>query len=150
MSKLTLLAIVASICIVSFVSVSGYGHGGHSSSHYSHHGHAYKFGYDITDPYGAKNSRKESDDGYGNRHGSYSIYDKDGRYRVVDYVAGKKGFQAKIRSNEPGVQSSHAAHASYHHDGHGYHGGHYGHGGYGHGHGHGHGGHGKYHHGGHY
>lgn len=30
-------------------------------------GHAYKFGYDITDPYGAKNSRKESDDGYGNR-----------------------------------------------------------------------------------
>ena len=30
-------------------------------------GHAYKFGYDITDPHGAKNSRKESDDGHGNR-----------------------------------------------------------------------------------
>ena len=33
----------------------------------SFQGHGYHFGYDITDPHGAKNSRKESDDGYGNK-----------------------------------------------------------------------------------
>ena len=56
-------------------------------------------------------------------------------------VADKKGFRAKIHSNEPGVQSHHAAHAKYDHEGHGYHGGHdEGHGYGGHGHGGGHGG----------
>lgn len=32
-----------------------------------HQGHGYKFGYEITDPHGAKNSRHESDDGHGNK-----------------------------------------------------------------------------------
>lgn len=33
----------------------------------SHQGHGYKFGYEITDPHGAKNSRHETDDGHGNK-----------------------------------------------------------------------------------
>ncbi|KAI2809434.1 hypothetical protein BLOT_000583 [Blomia tropicalis] len=94
----------------------GYGH----DDDYKHEPHPFKFGYKVTDKYGS-HTRNEEGDGHGNRHGSYSIHDKDGRVRVVEYVADKNGFQAKIKSNEPGVQSSHAAHASYDHDGHGYH-----------------------------
>lgn len=146
MKTFILAAIVAAVLAAEYV-FAYHGHGGHSSSHHHHDGHGYKFGYDITDPHGAKNSRKESGDGYGNTHGQYTIYDKDGRKRIVEYVADKKGFRAKIHSNEPGLQSHHAAHAKYDVEHHGYHGGHHddghgyghGHGGHGHGHGHGHG-----------
>ncbi|KAH7645615.1 cuticle protein 14-like [Dermatophagoides farinae] len=84
--------------------------------------HPYKFGYEIEDGYGGKNSRHESGDDYGNVHGTYSLHDKDGRKRIVEYVADKKGFRAKIHSNEPGLQSHHAAHAHYDVEHHGYHG----------------------------
>lgn len=61
---------------------------------------------------------------------------------MVEKVADKKGFRAKIHSNEPGLASHHAAHAKYDVEHHGYHGGHDDHG-YGHGGGH-HGGHYKH------
>lgn len=62
-------------------------------------------------------------------------------------VADKKGFRAKIHSNEPGLKSHYAAHAHYDVDHQGYHGGH--HGGYKHDdHGYGH--HNEGHHGKHY
>lgn len=59
------------------------------------------------------------------QHGTYALHDKDGRKRIVEYVADKKGFRAKIHSNEPGLQSHHAAHAHYDVEHHGYHGGGY-------------------------
>lgn len=100
------------------------------------------------------------------QHGTYTIHDKDGRKRIVEYVsvweslvvyklvtwtgcrhtpkvADKKGFRAKIHSNEPGLASHHAAHAKYDVEHHGYHGGHDDHG-YGHGGGHHGGGHYKH------
>ncbi len=47
----------------------------------------YAFGYDIVDPIGAKNFRKESGDAWGNKVGSYGLHDVDGRLRIVDYVS---------------------------------------------------------------
>jgi hypothetical protein len=73
----------------------------------------YKFGYDITDGWGAKNSRHEEGDAWGNKHGEYTLKDVDGRERKVQYVADKKGFRAKIKTNEPGTGSVDAADAIY-------------------------------------
>ena len=41
--------------------------------------------------------------------GTYGYTDANGLYRYVDYVADANGFQATIRSNEPGVGSAQAA-----------------------------------------
>ncbi|GIY88404.1 adult-specific rigid cuticular protein 15.7 [Caerostris extrusa] len=51
--------------------------------------------------FGATNSRSEVGDGYGNRKGSYTITDIDGRARRVDYVADGHGFRATVKTNEP-------------------------------------------------
>lgn len=68
MSKCSFLFLVVGIVLlIEFTLANKYGGGGHSNSHYDKHGHAYKFGYDITDNKGSKNSRHESDDGHGNR-----------------------------------------------------------------------------------
>ncbi|RWS10363.1 uncharacterized protein B4U79_07549 [Dinothrombium tinctorium] len=72
----------------------------------------YAFGYDIVDPKGAMNYRKESGDAWGNKVGSYGIHDIDGRLRIVDYVADEHGFRAKIRTNEPGTASKDSAAAT--------------------------------------
>lgn len=45
--------------------------------------------------------------------GSYGLHDKDGRMRVVHYVADKYGFRAVIKTNEPGTGNSDAANAVY-------------------------------------
>lgn len=37
--------------------------------------------------------------------GSYTLTDIDGRNRVVEYIAGPEGFNANIRTNEPGTES---------------------------------------------
>ena len=66
----------------------------------------YAFGYDITNGHGASNSRRESGDAHGNKHGSYSIHDIDGRARRVDYVADGHGFRAVVNTNEPGTAHS--------------------------------------------
>ncbi|GIX76299.1 adult-specific rigid cuticular protein 15.7 [Caerostris darwini] len=63
-------------------------------------------GYTIKDGLGATNSRSEVGDGYGNRKGSYTITDIDGRARRVDYVADGHGFRATVKTNEPGTAAS--------------------------------------------
>ncbi|XP_013775936.1 cuticle protein 14-like [Limulus polyphemus] len=83
----------------------------------------YNFGYDIVDPYGAKNFRKEQGDGYGNKVGSYGLHDIDGRVRLVNYVADGRGFHVKVQSNEPGVSGQDSAYAIYNGRDHGGHGG---------------------------
>ncbi|XP_035224350.1 adult-specific rigid cuticular protein 15.7-like [Stegodyphus dumicola] len=67
---------------------------------------SYAFGYDIVDKHGASNSRSEVGDGYGNKKGTYTIHDIDGRARRVDYVADKLGFRAAVKTNEPGTAHS--------------------------------------------
>ena len=67
----------------------------------------YAFGYDIVDGKGASNSRAEVGDGYGNKKGSYTLADIDGRVRKVEYVADKLGFRAAVKTNEPGMCQLH-------------------------------------------
>lgn len=43
----------------------------------------------------------------------YGLKDKDGRARLVKYVADKNGFRASIKTNEPGTSSEDAADATY-------------------------------------
>ncbi|GIY32263.1 hypothetical protein CEXT_74301 [Caerostris extrusa] len=50
--------------------------------------------------------RSEVGDGYGNKKGSYTIADIDGRARRVDYVADGHGFRATVKTNEPGTAAS--------------------------------------------
>ncbi|GFT58504.1 adult-specific rigid cuticular protein 15.7 [Nephila pilipes] len=66
----------------------------------------YAFGYDIKDGLGAANSRSEVGDAHGNKKGSYTIADIDGRARRVDYVADGLGFRASVKTNEPGTAAS--------------------------------------------
>lgn len=73
----------------------------------------YRFAYDIVDHLGARNGRSESGDALGNKVGSYSIADIDGRVRRVDYVADDYGFRAAIQTNEHGTAPSNTAAASY-------------------------------------
>ncbi|XP_035211888.1 adult-specific rigid cuticular protein 15.5-like [Stegodyphus dumicola] len=51
-------------------------------------------------------SRSEAGDGHGNKKGTYTIHDIDGRARRVDYVADKLGFRAAVKTNEPGTAAS--------------------------------------------
>lgn len=73
----------------------------------------YRFAYDIVDHLGARNGRSESGDALGNKVGSYSIADIDGRVRRVDYVADDYGFRASIQTNEQGTAPSNTGGASY-------------------------------------
>lgn len=73
----------------------------------------YRFAYDIVDHLGARNGRSESGDALGNKVGSYSIADIDGRVRRVDYVADDYGFRAAIQTNEHGTAPSNTGGASY-------------------------------------
>ncbi|KAH9406775.1 hypothetical protein TYRP_013036 [Tyrophagus putrescentiae] len=59
-------------------------------------------------------SRTESGDASGVVQGSYTLIDRDGRQRVVNYRADPvNGFTAQIQSNEPGLISSNPAAATY-------------------------------------
>ncbi|GIY42387.1 adult-specific rigid cuticular protein 15.7, partial [Caerostris extrusa] len=58
------------------------------------------------DGLGATNSRSEVGDAHGNKKGSYTIADIDGRARRVDYVADGHGFRATVKTNEPGTAAS--------------------------------------------
>lgn len=107
------IALVLSAFVV-VASAGGHAHGGHSNSYRKQDDFGnYNFGYDIVDPIGAKNFRKETGDAWGNKAGSYGLHDVDGRLRVVEYVADKHGFRAKIRTNEPGTANKDAAAAVY-------------------------------------
>lgn len=66
----------------------------------------YSFAYETTDPEtGTVSKREESSDGLTVR-GSYSYTDADGVYRIVDYTADENGFNANVRTNEPGTASA--------------------------------------------
>ncbi|GBM24976.1 Adult-specific rigid cuticular protein 15.7, partial [Araneus ventricosus] len=59
----------------------------------------YAFNYGIQNGIGAANSRAEVGDAHGNKKGSYTIADIDGRARRVDYVADALGFRATVKTN---------------------------------------------------
>ncbi|KFM72673.1 Cuticle protein 14 isoform a, partial [Stegodyphus mimosarum] len=71
----------------------------------------YQFSYSVSNTEGEQ-FRNEETDPIGRVIGSYGLKHNDGTHRIVDYVADKDGFHAHIRSNEPGVASSEAAHAT--------------------------------------
>ncbi|GIZ01778.1 uncharacterized protein CEXT_232071 [Caerostris extrusa] len=52
---------------------------------------------------GATSFRSEQGDASGNVRGSYGYRDAQGLYRMVEYSAGQGGFQAAVKTNEPGV-----------------------------------------------
>ncbi|XP_064488466.1 shematrin-like protein 1 [Ornithodoros turicata] len=72
----------------------------------------YNFGYNEVHTSGGS-SRQETGDAYGNKAGSYSLRDADGRVRVVKYVADAAGFRASVSTNEPGTAPSTPAAAGY-------------------------------------
>ncbi|GBL86562.1 hypothetical protein AVEN_194818-1 [Araneus ventricosus] len=62
----------------------------------------YKFGYAIKDQHGEQ-YREEAGDGLHDVRGSYGFVDDKGIKRLVKYVAGKGGFRAEVKTNEPGT-----------------------------------------------
>ncbi|PRD31843.1 UNVERIFIED_CONTAM: Cuticle protein 16.8 [Trichonephila clavipes] len=62
----------------------------------------YNFGYDARDEFGNSHYRQEHGDAGGVR-GSYGYVDRQGLHRVVDYIANAAGFQATVKTNEPGT-----------------------------------------------
>lgn len=58
-------------------------------------------------------AREESQDAAGNIVGFYTMMDRDGRLRRVDYTAGPEGFKAQIKSNEEGLTSKDSADATF-------------------------------------
>ncbi|XP_053202361.1 uncharacterized protein LOC128387206 [Panonychus citri] len=116
MSKLSILLVLCCLSLQVFAYDHGHGHGGGGASKVFQKQDGkgnYAFGYNVLDPKGASNYREESGDAWGNKAGSYGLKDKDGRLRIVHYVADKNGFRVKIDSNEPGVASVDSAHAKF-------------------------------------
>lgn len=76
----------------------------------------YEFGYEFSDGFGMKQHRREAADSSGAVKGSYGYASPDGRIREVVYIADGNGFNADIKTNEPGLsiagQSSANAHYS--------------------------------------
>ncbi|XP_035218441.1 glycine-rich cell wall structural protein 1.8-like [Stegodyphus dumicola] len=65
----------------------------------------FNFGYNARDEQGNNHYRSEKGDSSGNVRGSYGYTDQQGLYRVVEYVAGPQGFQADVKTNEPGTDN---------------------------------------------
>lgn len=66
----------------------------------------YSFEYEANDDQqGLRSSRSERSDGR-TVSGSYSYFDADGVYRVVEYTADENGFRANVKTNEPGTGKS--------------------------------------------
>ncbi|KAF8791994.1 cuticle protein 14-like [Argiope bruennichi] len=76
---------------------------------YIHKPRPYHFGYNIKDEKGNNQYHKEEGNEYNHKKGSYGYTDAYGIYRHVDYIADDKGFRAKIRTNEPGMDNYHPA-----------------------------------------
>ncbi|GFY45985.1 uncharacterized protein TNIN_425331 [Trichonephila inaurata madagascariensis] len=60
-------------------------------------------GYQTVDEQGSTSVRSEQGDASGNVRGMYGYRDAQGLYRLVEYTAGRAGFQAAVKTNEPGV-----------------------------------------------
>ncbi|XP_022698436.1 proline-rich extensin-like protein EPR1 [Varroa jacobsoni] len=78
---------------------------GFSSINRQEDGHGnYQYNYDITD-WDTNLKRWETVDAENNRRGGYTITDIDGKVRQVEYTAGKNGFRAIVKTNEPGTKT---------------------------------------------
>ncbi|XP_042910014.1 uncharacterized protein [Parasteatoda tepidariorum] len=64
----------------------------------------YSFNYQANGM-GSNSFRNEEGDSSGNVQGSYGYTDAQGLYRQVQYTAGAAGFQATVKTNEPGTDS---------------------------------------------
>ena len=83
---------------------------------YPHQHSPYNFGYDIRSDSGSSgNYRRESSDPFGRVTGSYGFWSPDPVgamiFRHVDYVADESGFHARVRTSEPGTETSDPADA---------------------------------------
>lgn len=67
----------------------------------------------MDDGNGSLQHRSETGDENGEVTGKYGYLDPAGFYREVEYVAGEKGFQVKIKSNEPGLSNQNSANVLY-------------------------------------
>ncbi|GFT65423.1 uncharacterized protein NPIL_262631 [Nephila pilipes] len=63
----------------------------------------FNMGYQNSLDDGSITFRTEQGDASGNVRGSYGYRDAQGLYRTVEYSAGAAGFQASIKTNEPGT-----------------------------------------------
>ncbi|XP_037280960.1 cuticle protein 16.8 [Rhipicephalus microplus] len=70
----------------------------------------YQFKYDVQDEEGNTQMHEQSSDGKTVR-GSYGYTDKDGLFRIVEYIADENGFRAMIKTNEPGTKTGGSADA---------------------------------------
>lgn len=73
---------------------------------------SFAFGYDVSDGLGMTQKRHEISSN-GIVEGTYGYSDPNGVYRQVFYTANKNGFNARLRSNEPGMASNNPADAEY-------------------------------------
>ncbi|GBM98397.1 hypothetical protein AVEN_100973-1 [Araneus ventricosus] len=90
------------ITLVGCVSAFGGFHGGYPGEVEVGPPKPYSFGYDVKDEKGSSHFHKETGDGK-SVSGSYGYTDHKGLHRVVDYVANAGGFQANVKTNEPGT-----------------------------------------------
>lgn len=71
----------------------------------------YQFGYEFADGLGMNQHRQEVADSSGAVKGSYGYVDHLGVNRVVEYTADKHGYNAVVKSNEPGIVGPGSANA---------------------------------------
>lgn len=69
----------------------------------------YNFIFNHNDGLGTMQHREEKKDEDGVVRGSYGYRDAWGTYRHVSYEAGRNGFKAVVRTNEPGVKNRNSA-----------------------------------------
>lgn len=67
----------------------------------------------MDDGNGTLQHRQEIANENGEVKGKYGYTDPAGFFREVNYVAGEKGFQVKIKSNEPGISNQNSANVLY-------------------------------------
>ncbi|KAK8768906.1 cuticle protein 16.8-like [Amblyomma americanum] len=71
----------------------------------------YEFKYNVQDEEGNTQMHEQSSDGSGTVRGTYGYTDKDGLFRIVEYVADANGYRAMIKTNEPGTKTGGSADA---------------------------------------
>ncbi|CAL1271469.1 unnamed protein product [Larinioides sclopetarius] len=76
----------------------------------------YNFEFDSRDQNGTTLFRKESKDPSGKVEGRYGYKDMYGIERIVEYIADKDGYRAKIRTNEPGIDRRNSAGVEFYSD----------------------------------
>lgn len=70
----------------------------------------FDFNYNVADEEGNTQNHQASSDGRTVK-GSYGYTNKEGLFRIVEYVADENGYRAMIKTNEPGTVSGGSADA---------------------------------------